>query len=286
LLQQTHGLLGAIRWIDEQQQLLEKNETYASFDSELSLVLWPSYPLFLWVPNTLHHSLDDVPGKLPTLMVARLAAPAPALVAKLIDASLAAERSGLEGKVYLDARGLPYDPQRDQAGSYGRYDQSLRDLAQRLREHTTLEVHLDNQAKLFAPETCPEAALYCGWYSLGRYVDAFTWQPGAVGYHIASIEGAKLRTPGATNWCPAMLADGIAATLGPVNEPYLAAFPLPDEFFSLLLTGRHTLVETYYRTKPFNSWQMILIGDPLYHPFKKRPRLAEEHLPETLKKGA
>ena len=26
--------------------------------------------------------------------------------------------------------------------------------------------------------------------------------------------------------------------------------------------------EAFYHTKPYNSWQMILIGDPLYTPFK------------------
>ena len=64
-----------------------------------------------------------------------------------------------------------------------------------------------------------------------------------------------------------MLEEGITATLGPVSEPYLLAFPLPEAFFGLLLTGKKSLVECYYLTKPFNSWRMMLIGDPLYNPF-------------------
>lgn len=283
LAQQTNGVLGALQWIDEQQQLLEKNETQASFDSELSLLLWPEYPLFLWTLNPLHYSFDALGGKLPTLMVSRLAAPKVELVTKLIDASIAVEKTGLEGKVYLDARGLAYNPDKDKGAGYARYDQSLRDLAQRLIDHTKLEVFLNNDEKLFAPGSCPDAALYCGWYALANYVDAFAWRPGAVGYHIASLEAANLRSPDAKNWCPAMLARGVAATLGPVNEPYLSAFPLPDDFFSLLLTGRYALVEVFYRTKPFNSWQMVLIGDPLYNPFKNRPLLLEDDLPEGLR---
>jgi uncharacterized protein (TIGR03790 family) len=66
-----------------------------------------------------------------------------------------------------------------------------------------------------------------------------------------------------------MLMDGITATLGAVREPYLHTFPLPDEFFSELFEGS-SLVEAYYSTKPFNSWQMVLIGDPLYTPFEKK----------------
>jgi uncharacterized protein (TIGR03790 family) len=65
-----------------------------------------------------------------------------------------------------------------------------------------------------------------------------------------------------------MLRDGITATLGAVAEPYLESFPEPDRFFNNLFEGQ-SLVEAYYHAKPFNSWQLILIGDPLYKPFKK-----------------
>jgi uncharacterized protein (TIGR03790 family) len=284
LIPKTNGLVGAIQWIDEQRELLRKNETQASFDSELSLVGWPDYPLFRWQPNPLYYRYDEVAEvRLKTLMVSRLEAPTFELAKKLVDTAIAVEKTGLVGKVYLDARGMKFNPKTGKPGSYSAYDQSLRDLAERLRRHTKLEVVLNDEAKLFQEGDCPEAALYCGWYSLARYVDAFDWQPGAVGYHLASSEATTLRKPGSKVWCNAMLEDGICATLGPVGEPYLASFPLPDDFFSLLLTGRYTLAEVYYRTKPFNSWAMVLVGDPLYNPFKHKPPLAEDALPERLK---
>jgi uncharacterized protein (TIGR03790 family) len=65
-----------------------------------------------------------------------------------------------------------------------------------------------------------------------------------------------------------MLSHGITATLGPVGEPYLLSFPQPYEFFAELLDGK-CLVEAFYRTNPFNSWQFILIGDPLYRLYIK-----------------
>ena len=77
-------------------------------------------------------------------------------------------------------------------------------------------------------------------------------------------------TPNSTQWCPALLKHGITATLGPVAEPYLHAFPEPKAFFGALFDG-HCLVEAYYLTQPFNSWQLVLIGDPLYRPFKTSP---------------
>ena len=45
-----------------------------------------------------------------------------------------------------------------------------------------------------------------------------------------------------------LLIDGVVGTLGPVAEPYLQSFPTADEFFPLLLTGKLTLAEVYWRT--------------------------------------
>jgi hypothetical protein len=54
-----------------------------------------------------------------------------------------------------------------------------------------------------------------------------------------------------------------------VGEPYVQAFPPPEIFFALLLDGSYTLVETYFLSLPSLSWQMVLVGDPLYRPFWK-----------------
>ncbi len=284
LIQKTGGLLGVIEWVDNEQELLRKNETNSSFDSELAMLRSPDYLLFRWQPNLLHYRFDPLPNSMrDVIMVSRLEAPTLAETRRLIDEAVRIEREGLTGKVYLDARGITYQAGKDQPGSYGQYDASLRDLAARLKADTQLEVILQNEPALFQPGDCPETAIYCGWYSLAKYVDAFDWKPGAVAYHIASAEARTIREPGATVWCSAMLEDGVAATLGPVFEPYLAAFPLPDDFFPLLMTGKYTLVETYYRTNPFNSWAMVLIGDPLYNPFEKNPPLSEASLPERLR---
>ncbi len=282
LAQRTSGLLGALAWIDAEREALQKNETYASFDSELCLVLLPDYPLYRWQPNPLYYRAES--GLRPkTLMVSRLAAPRLDLALKLVDQALAAEAEGLKGKFYLDARGMAATSKGEAVGSYGQYDESLRNLAARVQRHSQMPVVLDNKAELFQPGTCPDAALYCGWYSLAKYIDAFEWNRGAVGYHLASSEAQTLTTPGNQAWCNAMLEHGITATLGPTYEPYLISFPLPDEFFSLLLTGRYPLAEVYYRTCRFTSWVMVLVGDPLYTPFRKNPVLKEEDLPERLR---
>ncbi len=156
-------------------------------------------------------------------------------------------------------------------GSYADFDKALLLTAKGIEEQTDIEVVLNDTPGLFQLGECPNAALYCGWYSLGKYVDAFEWAPGAVAYHLASSEATTLRDPESQVWCKRMLEDGVAATIGPVYEPYLFAFPRPEEFFAHLLRGELTLVECYYRTQPLNSWMMTLIGDPLYRPFKSKP---------------
>jgi len=297
LVEKSDGILGSLHWIDAQRQLHQSNESYSSLDSELSLVLWADHGLLRWQPNLLNYRFDGARELLhkTTLMVSRLEAPTVELTRKLIDSALEVEAQGLKGNVYLDARGLskpqlaaPDQPRlpvlQPDPGSYEDYDQSLRDLAALLKQHTPLNVTLDNKDALFQPGDCPQAAVYCGWYSLARYVDAFDWKPGAVAYHMASAEATTLRNPQSQVWCKRTLEDGVTATLGPAYEPYLAAFPRPDEFFPLLMTGKFTLVETYYRTNPFNSWVMVLIGDPLYNPFRSNPQFAEGPRPEKLRR--
>ena len=227
------------------------------------MVLFDSYELYQWQPNALKKDADDFLGLASrTLMVSRLDGPDYGIVKGLIDKAMAAEKAGLRGTACIDSRGI------QGKSLYGQYDQSLRDLAMFIREETDMPVHEEQTGTLFAPGTCPQTALYCGWYSVGRYVDAFDFVDGAIGYHIASFEAANLRDPNSSHWCPAMLKDGITATLGPVAEPYLHAFPEPRAFFAELCEGR-CLVEAYYHTNPLNSWQLLLIGDPLYRPFKK-----------------
>jgi len=239
-------------------------ETDASVDSELSMVLFGSYELYRWQPNTLKDKTSVWDFK--TLMVSRLDGPGPEIAQGLVDKALTAEKWGLWGTAYIDSRGFANDKT---PYSFGYFDQSLRDLAALTRLRTKMSVKEERTAALFAPGDCPLTAIYCGWYSLKNYVDAFDFVDGAVGYHIASWEAADLRDPNSSQWCPAMLKDGITATLGPVSEPYLHSFPEPKAFFAELFDGQ-CLVEAYYHTNPFNSWQLLLIGDPLYRPFKMR----------------
>ncbi|MCA9189938.1 MAG: TIGR03790 family protein, partial [Planctomycetales bacterium] len=229
-IDRTNGLLGSIEWLEGELATTRKNETHAAFDSELSLVLWPDYNLLRWHPNYLndHFEGSGLRELRPILMVSRIEAPTLKLTQAMIDTAIQVEKSGLKGTVYLDLRGMkiqegvPIQP-----GSYEEYDQSLLQTEELLKAQTPLKVVVDREQTLFSAGSCPEAALYCGWYSLAKYVPAFQWQPGSVGYHLASSEATTLRAAESEVWCKRMLEEGVCATIGPVNEPYLMAFPRP-----------------------------------------------------------
>jgi len=219
-------------------------------------------------------------------MTARIDAPSAALARRMVSDSIAVEKRGLSGTFYIDAGLLPRfaaaRPGRSGKNGYQIFDARLRTLHSFVLTRTRMKVVLDTSAGVFAPGKCPDAALYAGWYSLKRYVAAFKWKRGAVGYHTASFEAADLRNAKSLQWCPQMIVNGVAATLGPVDEPFLTAFPAPEQFFPLLLTGKYTIAECYWRTTPKVSWQMTLIADPLYNPFKANPKTTVDVLPRAL----
>jgi uncharacterized protein (TIGR03790 family) len=276
-LERIGGQLAVLPWLDERIADVDANNTSASFDNELALVMWPDdYQLLRWQPNYLRGSYDrsQLRSAFRTLMVSRIDAPTLALAKGLIDVAIKVENEGLTGKAYFDARGIAkLDGPPPAPGSYPDYDRAVLICAKGIDEQTNIPVVLNEKPELFQPGECPDAALYCGWYSVGNYVDAFDWKPGAVAYHLASFEARTLHDPKSTVWCKKLLEDGVCATIGPTEEPYLVSFPRPEEFFALLLQGKQTLVECYWRTLPFASWRQILVGDPLYTPFKKNPAL-------------
>jgi len=278
LAQQIGGQALLLNTIYEDISRLKQRHSLAAVDDELTMVMHRDYMLAGRIPNVLNERLADHPFAArwtPVFMTARLDGPTPAVVKRMIDDAGQVESRGLTGTAYIDAEG-----DRPRSAKF-RYDDSLRQLAKLLKTRSQLKVVLDNQRAVFAPGTCPQAAIYCGHYSLRKYVPAFQFVPGAVAFHIASFEAQNLHSPTTNLWCPKLLEAGAAATLGPVAEPFLDAFPLPAEFFSMLLSGKYTLVEAFFMTKRYNSWRVILLGDPLYKPFACNPQLPAPDLKDT-----
>lgn len=280
LTERVFGLEGVLRLATAEIETYSYKNGDASVDSELSLLWWDrdQYRVAERIQNPLFHG-NPAPAtpsssSLPVMMVSRLDAPTPPLAMSLVDRAMETEQRGLTGKAYVDSRGI----QPDGTVGYGYYDQGLRDLADLMRNHTPYPVVLEDTERRFSQHgEAPDVAIYAGWYKLRSYEDAFTFNPGAIGYHIASGEAISIHDPNEAGWCKNALERGITVTLGPTGEPYVDAFPLPNEFFALMMTGRYTLVESYALTTRYVSWRMVLFGDPLYNPWRGRRLLTEEN---------
>jgi uncharacterized protein (TIGR03790 family) len=115
-----------------------------------------------------------------------------------------------------------------------------------------------------APLTCPNTAFFSGWYSLNHYNDVFTWNTGAIGFHLDSESAIDPR--GGANWVANAVIRGITTTSGSVNEPFLEGLPRPAGVFRNLLEGAN-VGDAFLRNTQWIKWMVMNVGDPLYTPF-------------------
>lgn len=196
----------------------------------------------------------------------RLDAPTPALAMGLIEKARDAEKKGLSGLACFDRLfGKDITALTDARYNAGDWDlfraaQMVRDAGIPVLEDT----HLEEFGSPPAPQRCDNAILYAGWYSLDHYNDAFTWNPGAIGFHLDSASAADPR--GGTNWSAGALKKGITITAGALTEPDLLGLPHPDGVFRDLLEGAN-VGDAFLRNTLWLRWMIVNIGDPLFRPF-------------------
>ena len=244
----------------------------ASVDSELSILgLWSrrisgvlKNPYF---KETMSFHKTEMTSQ---LLVSRLDGPTASDVRRMITETIAAEKTGLRGFAYVDARGLPENDPR--VAGLLEADRWLFDLAEHLRADG-MPVILDNGPALF-PEPYPmrNCALYFGWYNEflhGPFTQGgFKFVSGAIAVHIHSFSADSIRTA-ERNWCGPFIARGAAATMGNVYEPYLTLTPHLNVFERRLAEG-FTFAEAGHMSVRFLSWMTTWVGDPLYRPFRFR----------------
>jgi uncharacterized protein (TIGR03790 family) len=229
-------------------------------DSELSLLARNGYNINGWVPNPLFRNEHPTPFDLSDIVkVGRLDGPTLEDAERLVDNALIAERRGLLGRGYVDMGGPAPEG-----------DQWLEAATEQL---TALGFDGDVDR---APATLPVTArfdapvLYFGWYAdnlNGPFtLPDFAFPPGAIALHIHSFSAHTLRSA-TEGWCGPLVARGVTATMGNVYEPYLQLTHRPDLLLHALARG-WTLGEAAYYALPALSWQSVLIGDPLYRPFR------------------
>ena len=205
-------------------------------------------------------------------LVSRIDGADAAAAIALLDRTLLAEETrdgeGLDGIVYVDGNRGDVPPATDEFGSYESGEWNMWGTRAVFEDLGRWPVVWDGNAEEFgtapAPTDCPNALYYAGWYSYYHYNDCFTWSVGAIGGHLDSCSACDIRAPG--TWAGSALIDGITATFGAVNEPYVAGMPEYDQFFLYLSQGA-SFGEAAYEATVVGGWMMVFVGDPLYTPF-------------------
>lgn len=236
----------------------------AAVDSELGLLAHPNPAINAFVPNPLHRNDQPTRFELESVVrVSRLDGPTVDVALALVDRAVAAERSGLLGRAYVDIGGNHADGER-----------WLESAARQLRE-LGFDTDVDRTSTTIPATARFDApVLYFGWYAAslnGPFaLPGFQFPPGAIALHIHSYSAQTLRSSEA-NWCGPMLARGVTGTVGNVFEPYLQLTHRPDLLLRALIRGETFGDATCY-AQPVLSWQTIAIGDPLYRPFATESR--------------
>jgi uncharacterized protein (TIGR03790 family) len=194
----------------------------------------------------------------------RLDAATPELSKGLVDKAMYAESHGLKGKAYFDIRG-PIQGFADNgygAGEWDIYRASV--FAKQAGFDTTLDDVLTEFGTAPSQLRCENAALYAGWYSLQHYNDAFSWVPGAIGFHLDSASATNPHK--ADNWSGGAMLKGITVTSGALTEPFLEGLIHPDQVFLYLFQGAN-VGDAVLRGTRWLKWMILNFGDPLYRPF-------------------
>jgi uncharacterized protein (TIGR03790 family) len=228
-------------------------------DSELSLLALGGYNINAFVPNPLFQNASPSEfERAQVVKVARLDGPTVEDALALVDRALAAERTGLVGRAYVDLGGIHPDG-----------DRWLELVATQLAA-LGFEPQIDHEpATMPATARCDAPVLYFGWYAgdlNGPFaLPGFQFPPGAIALHIHSYSASSLRSA-TQGWCGPLIARGATATVGNVYEPYLQLTHRPDLLLRALARGANLVDAAYYSLAEL-SWQAVLIGDPLYRPF-------------------
>ena len=201
------------------------------------------------------------------LLVARLDGPDVGVARRLVDQAIEAEQNGLWGRAYLDLRGLTNT-------AYATGDQWLAGAGIVLHR-AGFETVWDTNAVTFGSDfPMSQIAFYAGWYDAsvsGPFqVPPVEFMPGAFAYHLHSFSAHQLRTR-ETGWAGPLLGRGATATVGYVEEPYLAGTLDVGTFTARWVMAGWTYGEAVYAALPALSWQTTVVGDPLYRPFGRAP---------------
>ena len=261
----------------------ENKRNEAAVDNELATLPLAYFNPLISGPrgNTLYAytnaaSLNPTNG---ILMVARLDGPTAEIAKGLVDKALQAEREGLWGRAYFDARGVT---------NHYKLGDDIILAAEKTASRHGFETTLDKAEAVF-PSGFPMShiGLYVGWYEFNvagaMAQPKLEFMPGAFAYHLHSYSAQTIRNPN-ERWVGPLLARGATCTMGCTEEPYLEGTPDVAVFVGRWLFLGYSFGEAAYTSQKYVSWQTTVVGDPLYRPFSKKPQQQHEELAKAKSK--
>ena len=236
----------------------------AAVDSELAALSIYDLPTYEQLKNPYfkrngHFSEMNTPFY---MLVGRIDADSLATCKRMIDDAIATEKTGLWGMAYLDLakKGAGYKMGDD-------WIIRIEEKNWKLGIPSTIDKNKDTYLTNYPMK---DVAMYFGWYTgsvNGPFLNPdFRFRRGAVAVHLHSYSAADLRNPN-SKWVGPLIRKGAAATVGNVYEPYLGGTHHFDVLHDRLTQG-YSLIESAYMSIPLLSWQNLVIGDPLYQPYK------------------
>lgn len=238
----------------------EFRTTSASVDSELAMLAQNNQTTLGPLQNPLFNArrTSDLSAEL-VVKVTRLDGPSDSAVRNMITSALEAEQRGLIGRYYVDL-----------GGPHATGDRWLEATRDQLTDLGFFGDVQSSSSRFDVADRFDAPVLYFGWYTLtvdGPFVRSeFRFPPGAIALHIHSVSAASLRTT-TDYWCGPLIAHGVAATFGNVFEPYLEFTIQPQLLLAELAQGKTLGDAAYFATRAV-SWQNVILGDPLYRPFR------------------
>lgn len=235
----------------------------ASVDSELALAKYGEYNIEGKIRNPLYNQAARLTAESRVFGVCRLDGPDDRVANALVARAIAAEKKGVEGIAFFDARGL-------KSGAYVSGDRSILRAADIARKDGRLKVVVDQrEAVVDLSAIRQKIGFYYGWYA-GHFRPknkSFRFGRGAVAAHLHSFAAYGIEA--GRWWVGPLLLHGATATVGTADEPLLDGFPMPDPLIDALLKGCN-FAEASLSSSRYLSWMSVNIGDPLYRPFRPK----------------
>ena len=118
----------------------------------------------------------------------------------------------------------------------------------------------------YRPSSCYNTFFYLGWGVRQYDPRVYSWVRGGVAVCLDPLTAPSLRHTG-ESWVAGAVGDRLTATIGMVHEAGPAPYLCVAGLYRYLMAG-FTWAEAAYMCIPQLSWQAVVIGDPLYTPFR------------------